>query len=115
MKPSKANIKKWCAALRSGKFGQTQLTLQDDVGYCCLGVACDVFIPTHLQERMDDALYGVVPGNQEHSPDWLVKINQDFRFLTEYKLATLNDEMRLSFDEIADLLEAVYIHEVLEV
>lgn len=27
-------------ALRSGAFRQTQYTLQDSTGYCCLGVAC---------------------------------------------------------------------------
>jgi hypothetical protein len=40
---NKTNIRKWVKALRSGKYKQTSGTLQDDVGYCCLGVACDVF------------------------------------------------------------------------
>lgn len=43
------NAKKWVEALRSGKYAQTHGSLrntEDDgenpVGFCCLGVACDV-------------------------------------------------------------------------
>jgi hypothetical protein len=43
MKPNKKNIRKWVAALRSGKFkqGQGALKKTDDT-YCCLGVACEI-------------------------------------------------------------------------
>lgn len=33
---------KWVEALRSGKYLQTQHQLKDDVGFCCLGVLCDI-------------------------------------------------------------------------
>lgn len=34
---------KWLRALRSGKFPQQRNSvLKDDVGYCCLGVLCEV-------------------------------------------------------------------------
>ena len=36
----------WVAALRSGEYEQTKHVLQDHYGYCCLGVACDVFADT---------------------------------------------------------------------
>lgn len=40
------NAKKWVEALRSGQYAQTTSTLRDGsgdwVGYCCLGVACDL-------------------------------------------------------------------------
>ena len=32
----------WVKALRSGKYKQTQRTLQDATGFCCLGVLCDL-------------------------------------------------------------------------
>jgi hypothetical protein len=32
----------WIPALRRGKYPQTRGTLRDFVGYCCLGVACEV-------------------------------------------------------------------------
>ena len=40
-----ARIKrKWVTALRSGKYMQGQGYLKDeDGGYCCLGVLCDIF------------------------------------------------------------------------
>lgn len=34
--------KEWVEALRSGKYEQTRLRLKDNMGYCCLGVACDI-------------------------------------------------------------------------
>ena len=39
---TKVNREKWIAALRSGKYLQVQDSLKDDVGYCCLGVACEI-------------------------------------------------------------------------
>lgn len=38
-----ANAKKWVAALRSGDFDQTTGVLHDEAGYCCLGVACELY------------------------------------------------------------------------
>lgn len=44
------NRKKWVKALRSGSFQQTTGSLrriepwvEKDVGYCCLGVACELY------------------------------------------------------------------------
>lgn len=36
---------KWLEALRSGEYAQTKYRLQDEVGYCCLGVLCDIVDP----------------------------------------------------------------------
>ena len=33
----------WAEALRSGKYAQTKRVLRRKDGYCCLGVACDLF------------------------------------------------------------------------
>ena len=33
----------WVAALRDGEFDQTKHMLHDQRGYCCLGVACEIF------------------------------------------------------------------------
>src|SRR5687768_1004322 len=35
-------LNQWVPALRSGKYNQTKAVLHDEVGFCCLGVACDV-------------------------------------------------------------------------
>ena len=42
-KIKEARVKKWARALRSGKYAQTRGKLKDNSGYCCLGVACDVY------------------------------------------------------------------------
>lgn len=117
MKPSKSNIKKWCKALRSGKYKQTKRFLQDNNGFCCLGVACDIFINKKEQVlKSNKTLYGYVPENQKASPKWLKDIEDEFANITNISLVSLNDssELNMSFDEIADVLEAVYIHEVLD-
>ena len=38
------NFAKWKTALLSGEYAQTQDALRDSKGFCCLGVACDVFM-----------------------------------------------------------------------
>jgi len=101
--------------LRSGKYPQTTGRLQDDKGYCCLGVACELLMPKNRQARYDSRyLVGTYPISQYNSPKWLKVINRDFYRRTGMGLTTLNDSMELSFDEIADCLEAVYILGVLE-
>lgn len=126
MKPTKAQILKWTKALRSGKYKQTQGVLQDEKGHCCLGVACDVFIDKKnlKYKNLEDgskAIAGELPEDQAVVPKWLTNIDNEFSKM--YKsLSTLNDEgfdypnvrSRLNFDEIADLLEAVYVHGALD-
>lgn len=51
-----ANAKKWLAALRSGEFPQTQGHLRDHKGYCCLGVACEVYRRETGRGRWDEKL-----------------------------------------------------------
>lgn len=36
-------VQEWLDALESGDYSQTRNVLQDRRGYCCLGVACDLF------------------------------------------------------------------------
>ena len=45
----------WCEALESGKYSQTQKHLCNKNGYCCLGVACEIFIEheTGLEKQID--------------------------------------------------------------
>lgn len=115
MEPTKEDIVKWSNALRSGEYKQTKGKLQDLDGHCCLGVACEVFISKSQQLRVPGGgvLTGGFPGNQWKAPAWLKDINRDFEIRTFKELFLLNDKEGLTFDEIADVLEAVYIHEVL--
>ena len=38
------NVSKWVAALRSGEYGQARGRLREGNRFCCLGVACDVYM-----------------------------------------------------------------------
>jgi hypothetical protein len=106
----KLQIKIWVAALRSGEYKQTHEVLQDAGGYCCLGVACKVLIPDDQQKRYGDGLLvGKMPHHQEHAPKWLRQINDDFSKTTGVWLVRLNDKFGKTFEEIADVIERVYL------
>jgi len=72
-RPTKQEARKWAKALRSGKYKQTTDIMQNDEGYCPLGVACDLFIP---RERLELTRSGFIIGelpelNQPFAPSWL--------------------------------------------
>ena len=80
-----------------------------------MGVACKVLIPykkLKYREGFINHIYGNMPEDQEHTPKWLLEINQDFKEKTGETLSHLNDKPGLEFSQIADMLEAVYIHKV---
>jgi hypothetical protein len=116
-------ITEWLRALRSGEYKQGRRVLKDDDGaYCCLGVLCElVGAPTEGQMPIypvenkvgtknfrlgigtrDYVLetYGDRDPQQPSDPDSsaIRKAQMDF-------LPFLNDKLRLTFDEIADLIE----------
>jgi hypothetical protein len=111
---------KWIKALRSGKYKQTTGTLQNKEGYCCLGVACELFIPKNKRQFESDwiededgdekevistFLNGDLPEEQKYAPKWLKDINTDFENRSNLgDLTLLNDNKRWSFKEIADAL-----------
>lgn len=109
-------MRKWLKALRSGKYKQTISSLQDRNGYCCLGVACEVFIPN---PRRDEKryIYGSMPSDDQlDSPQWLKDVDSMFeRYVnlenskTGVCLVTLNDSYRWNFTSIADAVEATLL------
>jgi hypothetical protein len=101
------DFKKWIKALRSGEFKQTQAVLNDEDGFCCLGVACKLFIKEKDILRCDGYLDGHLPEDQ-NAPKWLKYINNNFLQKTSIRLSDMNDS-DYSFDEIADLLEITYL------
>lgn len=114
LKINKREFKKWIKALDSGEYKQGYLQLQDNYGYCCLGLGCKVTIPDALQFKEGGRLVGTFPNEQPAAPDWLSQINLDFFNKTDYPLAKLNDSMGFTFPEIATLLELVYVHKMLD-
>jgi len=113
-KKDKQQIKQWVNALRSGKYKQSIGSLENQHGFCCLGVACKELIPTTEQKLIDDYLVGYVPDYQPKAPAWLKNIAFDFYGKTGFHFETLNDHSDFTFEEISDLIEAVYLLNVLD-
>lgn len=120
--PEIEEAQRWANALRSGEFKQGfgQLEIKDcETGqsyFCCLGVGCKVFIPGEKQGLRSESkiLYGSFPSFQEESPLWLKTINDDLEFKLGVSFGVLNDGEKYSFDEIADIVELVYVHGALD-
>lgn len=115
---------KWTEALRSGKYKQGKHYLRVDDNYCCLGVLCEIsglegkfngntfhtntylydgtssMLPTVLQNEYNIGFSGRI-FDVKGQPTSLVSLGE------------LNDD-GYTFDEIADLIEAVFVHKVLE-
>jgi hypothetical protein len=106
---------KWVAALRSGQYAQARNQLIADYkmpdgrqALCCLGVGCVVSgipavslhgfkLPTLLHVHG----WWQEPGDRDGSPcDPTVVANG-----RHYTLSDLNDRLRLTFEEIADIIE----------
>lgn len=114
MKINMKQFRKWIEALDSGKYKKATKYLNTNKGYCCLGVACDVLIPQGKIKRIHGYIYGRLPDDQEHSPEWLKSINHFFMGKVGKSLSQLNDSTRITFPQIATLLELVYIHKALK-
>ncbi len=112
---SKRNAQKWANALRSGKYKQTTGTLQDLKGYCCLGVACDIFIPKKKIERYNGFMEGTAPDNQKYCPKWLANVSNELKIKSGLdSFIDLNDNEGFTFDMIADIIELVYVHKAFD-
>ena len=109
-KSEKIKVLIWVEALRSGVFPQTRAVMHDSEGYCCLGVACELFVPDAEKIITSEGfLEGVLPFDSYNCPKWLVDINDDVLERTsDSSLSKLNDNYT-SFKDIADLIEKLYL------
>jgi len=109
---------KLIAALRSGEYEQARGALRNEEGYCCLGVACDIYLKETGEgkwrydgERHFPYTFATNP-NLEHGEVSVMpkKVQEFFEFkhnnpsYSNRSLAGLNDG-DFTFEEIADLLE----------
>jgi hypothetical protein len=98
-------LSEWIKALRSGEYKQISGKLGDNNGYCCLGVACEVYrkqFPLELVvrgygDRVYDGFYGELPPvvREAFGLD-----NEQMGLCME-----MNDNQGKTFSEIADYLE----------
>ena len=100
---------KWVAALRSGDYEQGREGLRDYKNrYCCLGVLCDIVIAEnpHLKwNKEDDSQEYDVNKSTDYPPMDIYKITGKLEIEPE-DLATLNDSLRCTFEQITNIIEA---------
>lgn len=116
----KAEVKQaWLEALRSGEYKQGQDWLRDGDQFCCLGVLCDLYIRAHAADsewrlRRVGPLFSVegeVKLPPESVIDWAGLVERDPYVRIEggpvegCALAYLNDDLGMTFAEIADIIE----------
>ncbi len=94
--------KEWVKGLRSRKYKQTTGVLKDHLGYCCLGVLCNIIDPENW-DQFDNYKYKSKSSEVE-IPDNLRKKLKITKKQQE-KLVELNDDQGLSFNKIADYIE----------
>lgn len=117
----KEQLTKWLVALRSGKYKQCDSLLHNEVtgGYCCLGVlqvVTDGDIerfplgghPRHLptEKWMKD---NGIKNIEFNLSDNIYTYASDFRekaTSSTLSASALNDTLKLTFSEIADIMEA---------
>jgi hypothetical protein len=104
------DLKKWIAALRSGRYKQAKGFLNTDNGYyCCLGIGCELFIDEEQKRRNTIGnLFGRLPCDQPKSPEWLINFDHYFFIKTGEYISNYNDRGE-TFNEIADMIEELCI------
>lgn len=97
----------WTAALRSGKYKQGQLKLEEDGAYCCLGVACLLAEEHGVYVRRNDKgeVVGGTLNYQRNVQEWLGLSKPHGGFEND-NLINLNDGLGKTFEEIADVIDS---------
>ena len=115
----KQHRQEWVAALRSGEYEQTQSLLRDENGFCCMGVACDIYDSTkwnkvmaHTVEKGKFYCYNYMD-NTTSLPSELVRYFGISDWSANYfekdgNCSSLIDEndAGMPFHEIADIIES---------
>ena len=102
------NMKKVGVALRSGLYEQTVEALQDENGFCCLGVMCEIWEKeTGLKLARDKKgfIYGGDLNDQQGVREWVGLLHPDGSTKIMESLVHLNDEGH-TFAAIADFIES---------
>jgi len=122
---NKELVKQWVEALRSGKYRQIADRLRRELdtgyGYCCLGVLCEIAKPLTSEEVLERKLQddGYIPTvinkllqQQQIDNSLIARFRELVVLMPSGKLTAvtiLNDDLQMSFSEIADLLEQTHL------
>lgn len=109
-----------CAALESGRYQQGQLALRNDLGYCCLGVVCDVSgvsswsaLPVGVNGSFSYGPLGEVSYLPTIVADWYGFSSNNPLLKTSsgeyHSMSALNDDDGYTFTEIAQALRRTYL------
>lgn len=100
---------KWIKALRSGKYKQTYGTLRGKVGFCCLGVLCDIRNPKGWSVPKRNGHNQVYYISKENNCIGMLssKILKAIQMSQDQmeKLIKLNDSRKHNFKTIAKYIE----------
>jgi hypothetical protein len=115
--------KQWTEALRSGKYRQTLNMLKNTfdepsedgtkVGYCCLGVLCELAADAGILNRAENDGYTYEDAEGTYYTalppvvlEWAgIHFANGWRSVDEPSLVGLNDEWGFSFEQIAEVIE----------
>lgn len=123
----KSIAKKWVQALRSGEYEQGKQYLCDGTKYCCLGVLDAINPKLNLRGSANASLYnykkvglesplGELPTNTDQPDIDLAVLNDagSSGYCIEGSSTRVGRTAPLNFQEIADIIEAEYILEVMK-
>ena|ERR1700733_8491047 len=92
---------KWIEALRSGKYPQTKGRLRSSLGFCCLGVLCDIVSPDKWTPNCNVLEMDNIGGELPRRISKKINLHPG----QQSHLIGMNDSGDKSFNEIADQLE----------
>jgi hypothetical protein len=97
----------WVTKLRSGEFNQTDSTLRDQSGYCCIGVLADCINPSAWEDHAVGTEYlSFTWGEQDTSLTMDALEDCGLTPSEEAVFIHFNDEGGYTFNQIADLIES---------
>lgn len=102
---TKEQTEAWIAALRSGNYNQCSGSLYSLGSFCCLGVLSTAVLnaPVEVLEKFERGSSGIPEKFSPYLAENLPEGPLPMQFWE------LNDDQKLSFDEIADFIERNYI------
>jgi len=112
--------KQLVTALRSGKYLQGFNVLRsDETHFCCLGVACNIFIPEKWEHDANCGTYeienskAILPESLREKLNWATHNGETIIYNDGegFCLSELNDNC-FTFDQIADIIEAGLVRHV---
>lgn len=108
---NKSQAMVWIIALRDGKYkqGEGSLHNKSDNTFCCLGVLNDIYPELNLAQRSTANLlnYGAI--GLEDKNGYLIGLDVS---LTDLNDGFCLDLGQLTFDEIADVIQAYYVEDI---